>query len=46
MVALMVYVVASVVCAFGEASAGGDREEPARDPVVKVRRRVPVTATS
>lgn len=37
---------ASVVCAFGEASAGGDREEAGRKPVVKVRRRVPVTAIS
>jgi hypothetical protein len=37
---------ASVVCAFGEASSGGDREEAGRKPVVKVRRRVPVTATS
>jgi len=34
------------VCAFGEASSGGDREEAGRKPVVKVRRRVPVTAIS
>lgn len=35
-----------VVCAFGEAPAGKAEATPARTPVVKVRRRIAVTATS
>ncbi len=39
---------ASVVCAFGEAPVTDGREHTAREPVpvVKVRRRIAVTATS
>lgn len=37
---------ASVVCAFGGAPAGRAGEAPVPEPVVKVRRRIPLTATS